>query len=67
MDKIKYKQHNGQVQHILFRVDDLNSKIEIFKNKGLEVIEEGSFPGGKYAFLYFSEIGTAIELCELDR
>lgn len=37
-----------------------------FLEKGLELIEEGSFDGGRYVFLFFSEIGMIIELCELD-
>lgn len=64
----EFLRNNGNgVHHLLIKTDDLNSKIEIFKKKGLELIEYGSFPGGKYAFLYFPEIGTSIELCELDK
>jgi len=59
------KNGNG-VQHILFKVDDLSAGVETLKGEGLEVIEEGSFPGGKYAFLDFPEMGVAIELCQLD-
>lgn len=59
------KNGNG-VQHILFKVDDLNEGVKTLKNRGLELIEEGSFPGGKYAFLDFPEMGIAIELCQLD-
>jgi len=59
------KNGNG-IHHILFKVKDLNSMKKNFLEKGLELIEEGSFDGGRYVFLFFSEIGMIIELCELD-
>ena len=60
------KKNGNGIHHILFKVKDLNSMKNNFLEKGLELIEEGSFQGGRYAFIFFHEIGSVIELCELE-
>lgn len=59
------KNNSNGIHHILFLVEDLESKIKYLENKGLKVSGTGKFPGGKYAFLDFKEIGVSLELGEL--
>ena len=54
---------NG-VQHISFNVKNIDDKVKYLESKGLELVSNGFFPGGKCAFLKFPEIGTEIELLE---
>ena len=60
------KKNGNGIHHISFKVKDLNSMKNIFLEKGLELIEECSFQRGRYAFIFFHEISSVIELCELD-
>ena len=54
---------NG-LHHILFKVKGIDSRVNYLKKKGLKPVQEGSFPGGKYTFLEFDDIGTIIEVAE---
>jgi methylmalonyl-CoA/ethylmalonyl-CoA epimerase len=67
----RFIETKGQgVQHIAFRVDDIEKAIEEMKNKGLRMIDEKpryGAGGAKIAFLHpKSTNGVLIELCQRD-
>lgn len=67
----KFIETKGQgIQHIAFRVDDIEKAIEEMKNKGLRMIDEKpryGAGGAKIAFLHpKSTNGVLIELCQRD-
>jgi len=67
----KYIDKKGQgVQHIAYRVDDIEKAIEEMKEKGIRMIDEKpryGAGGAKIAFLHpKSTHGVLIELCQRD-
>lgn len=65
----RYIEKNGEgVQHIAFRVDNLEEKLEELKSKGVRLIDEKPRRGAGGAMIAFlhpkSTFGTLIELCE---
>lgn len=67
----KYIEKRGEgIQHIAFRVDDIEKAIEEMKNKGIRMIDEKpryGAGGAKIAFLHpKSTYGVLIELCQRD-
>lgn len=67
----KFIDKNGQgVQHIAFRVDNLEQRLAELKEKGVRLIDEKprrGAGGAKIAFLHpKSTYGVLIELCERD-
>ncbi|NBI07509.1 methylmalonyl-CoA epimerase [Senegalia massiliensis] len=67
----KYIEKKGQgVQHIAYRVDDIEKAIEEMKEKGIRMIDEKpryGAGGAKIAFLHpKSTHGVLIELCQRD-
>lgn len=67
----KFIERNGEgIQHIAFRVDNLEQKLEELKAKGIRLIDEKprkGAGGAKIAFLHpKTTFGTLVELCERD-
>jgi methylmalonyl-CoA/ethylmalonyl-CoA epimerase len=67
----RYIEKNGQgVQHIAYRVDDIEKAIEDMKEKGIRMIDEKpryGAGGAKIAFCHpKSTFGVLIELCQRD-
>lgn len=67
----KFIEKNGEgIQHIAFRVENLEAKLEELKAKGVRLIDEKprkGAGGAKIAFLHpKATFGTLIELCERD-
>lgn len=67
----KFIEKNGPgIQHIAFRVDNLEQKLSELKEKGVRLIDEKprrGAGGAKIAFLHpKSTYGVLIELCERD-
>ncbi|MCL6560037.1 MAG: methylmalonyl-CoA epimerase [Firmicutes bacterium] len=67
----KYIEKNGEgIQHIAFRVDNLEQRLAELKEKGVRLIDEKprrGAGGAKIAFLHpKSTFGVLIELCERD-
>lgn len=67
----KYIEKRGEgIQHIAYRVDDIETAIEEMKAKGIRMIDEKpryGAGGAKIAFLHpKSTYGVLIELCERD-
>lgn len=67
----KYIEKNGEgIQHIAFRVDNLEQRLAELKEKGVRLIDEKprrGAGGAKIAFLHpKSTYGVLIELCERD-
>ncbi len=67
----KYIEKKGEgVQHIAFRVDNIENALEELKQKGIRLIDEKprrGAGGGKIAFLHpKSTNGVLVELCERD-
>jgi methylmalonyl-CoA/ethylmalonyl-CoA epimerase len=65
----RYIEKNGEgVQHIAFRVENLEEKLAELKEKGIRLLDEKpryGAGGAKIAFLHpKSTLGTLIELCE---
>lgn len=65
----RFIEKNGEgIQHIAFRVENLEEKLTELKNKGVRLIDEKpryGAGGGKIAFLHpKSTSGTLVELCE---
>ena len=62
----EFLKENGKngIQHISFKVENIDEMIKYFKNKGVELTQVSKFPGGKAAFLKIPEIGADIELLE---
>lgn len=65
----RYIEKNGEgIQHIAFRVDNLEEKLEELKSKGVRLIDEKPRRGAGGAMIAFlhpkSTFGTLIELCE---
>ncbi|MCL6448238.1 MAG: methylmalonyl-CoA epimerase [Armatimonadetes bacterium] len=65
----KFIEKNGEgIQHIAFRVDNLEEKLAELKNKGIRLIDEKpryGAGGARIAFLHpKATFGTLIELCE---
>ena len=65
----KFIEKNGEgIQHIAFRVDNLEEKLAELKNKGIRLIDEKpryGAGGARIAFLHpKTTCGTLIELCE---
>lgn len=52
------------IQHISFMVDNIDEKCKYLESKGLEVIQETEFSGGRAAFIHVPEMGGDIELLE---
>lgn len=66
----KFIDKNGEgLQHIAFRVDNLEAKLKELKDKGIRLIDEKPRRGAggtSIAFLHpKSTFGTLIELCEI--
>ena len=67
----RYIEKNGEgVQHIAYRVDDIEKAIEVMKEKGIRMIDEKpryGAGGAKIAFCHpKSTCGVLIELCQRD-
>lgn len=67
----KYIEKKGEgIQHIAYRVDDIEKAIEEMKAKGIRMIDEKpryGAGGAKIAFLHpKSTYGVLVELCERD-
>jgi len=67
----KYIAKNGEgIQHLAFRVDNLEQRLAELKEKGIRLIDEKpryGAGGAKIAFLHpKSTFGVLIELCERD-
>lgn len=67
----KYIEKKGEgMQHIAYRVDDIEASIKELKEKGIRLIDEKpryGAGGAKIAFLHpKSTFGVLIELCERD-
>jgi len=67
----KYIEKKGEgIQHIAFRVDDIEKALEDLKAKGVKLIDEKprrGAGGAKIAFLHpKATFGTLVELCERD-
>ncbi|SHH42463.1 methylmalonyl-CoA epimerase [Caloranaerobacter azorensis DSM 13643] len=67
----KYIEKKGEgIQHIAYRVDDIEKAIEEMKSKGIRMIDEKpryGAGGAKIAFLHpKSTYGVLIELCQRD-
>lgn len=65
----RFIEKNGEgIQHIAFRVDNIEEKLAELKNKGVRLIDEKpryGAGGAKIAFLHpKSTYGTLVELCE---
>lgn len=65
----RFIEKNGEgIQHIAFRVDNLEQKLEELKGKGVRLIDEKPRRGAGGAMIAFlhpkSTFGTLIELCE---
>lgn len=65
----RFIEKNGEgVQHIAFRVDNLEEKLEELKSKGIRLIDEKPRRGAGGALIAFlhpkSTFGTLIEICE---
>jgi len=65
----RYIEKNGEgIQHIAFRVDNLEEKLEELKEKGVRLIDDKPRRGAGGAMIAFlhpkSTFGTLIELCE---
>ena len=65
----KYIDKNGQgVQHVAFRVDNIEEAIKELKGKGVRMINEEPRPGAggnKIAFIHPKETyGVLVEICE---
>jgi len=65
----RYIEKNGEgIQHIAFRVDNLDEKLAELKEKGVRLIDEKprrGAGGARIAFLHpKSTFGTLVELCE---
>lgn len=65
----RYIEKNGEgIQHIAFRVDNLEEKLEELKSKGVRLIDEKPRRGAGGAMIAFlhpkSTFGALIELCE---
>lgn len=65
----KFIEKNGEgIQHIAFRVDNLEERLAELKNKGIRLIDEKpryGAGGARIAFLHpKATYGTLIELCE---
>ncbi|MCF6464569.1 methylmalonyl-CoA epimerase [Clostridium sp. Cult2] len=65
----KFIEKKGEgIQHIAYRVDDIEKAIEVLKEKGIRLIDEKpryGAGGAKIAFLHpKSTFGVLIELCE---
>ncbi|MCG6881559.1 MAG: methylmalonyl-CoA epimerase [Deltaproteobacteria bacterium] len=67
----KYIKSRGEgVQHIAFRVDDINQCLEELKAKGVRLIDQAprdGAGGAKIAFIHPKETnGVLVEICERD-
>ncbi len=67
----KYIEKKGEgIQHIAYRVDDIEKALEELKAKGVKLIDEKprrGAGGAKIAFLHpKATFGTLVELCERD-
>jgi len=65
----RFIEKNGEgIQHIAFRVDNLEDKLAELKSKGIRLIDEKprrGAGGAKIAFLHpKSTFGTLVEICE---
>ncbi|MFZ5644210.1 MAG: methylmalonyl-CoA epimerase [Bacillota bacterium] len=65
----RFIEKNGEgIQHIAFRVDNLEEKLEELKSRGVRLIDEKprrGAGGARIAFLHpKSTFGTLVELCE---
>ncbi len=67
----KYIEKRGEgIQHIAFRVDDINQCLEELKEKGVRLIDQTprhGAGGAKIAFIHPKETnGVLVEICERD-
>ncbi len=67
----KYIEKRGEgIQHIAFRVDDINQCLEELKTKGVRLIDQAprhGAGGAKIAFIHPKETnGVLVEICERD-
>ena len=67
----KYIEKRGEgIQHIAFRVDDINQCLEELKDKGVRMIDQvprNGAGGAKIAFIHPKETnGVLVEICERD-
>ena len=67
----KYIEKRGEgIQHIAFRVDDINRSLEELKEKGVRLIDQTprhGAGGAKIAFIHPKETnGVLVEICERD-
>ncbi|MFP4055144.1 MAG: VOC family protein [Phycisphaerae bacterium] len=57
--------HGEGVHHLAFRVQGMDDTVQRLESEGLELVQHGSFPGGRYAYLDASEsLKVVIELLE---
>lgn len=61
------QQHGPSLHHIAFGIAGMGEKRAYLNGKGLQLIQRGEYPGGRYA--YFDSqatLGTVLELLEFD-
>ena len=53
------------VHHIAFEVKDMNARLAEFKAQGIPLIQQGDYPGGRYAYVDATgTMGLILELLE---
>ena len=60
-------EHGDSLHHIAFEIKGMPEKVAYLETKGLELVERGEYPGGRYAYVDgTAQLGAILELLEND-
>jgi catechol 2,3-dioxygenase-like lactoylglutathione lyase family enzyme len=58
-------QHGNSMHHIAFRLQGMQDKLDMLAAKGIQLVQRGDYPGGRYAYVdSTSQLGLVLELLE---
>ncbi len=65
--KDQLDQHGESLHHIAFRIEGMQEKVGYLDAKGVPLIQQGEYTGGRYAYVDGSkQLGAILELLERD-
>ena len=64
--KDQLDRHGDSLQHLAFRIEGMDEKVAHLEAKGMPLVQQGDFKGGRYVYVDGSaQLGTMLELMEI--
>jgi methylmalonyl-CoA/ethylmalonyl-CoA epimerase len=60
-------EHGDSLHHIAFEIEGMSEQVAYLEAKGLQLVQRGEYPGGRYAYVNGNaQLGAILELLEND-